>query len=129
MAPPTPVYRRSDIFRKYGEQLNDPQKYDCELKSLVQHECTFKLSQELNKSPGIICLPFKRLFQKCLKEPKKALQGKENQENDWITIEVTDLNTNRNFLKNTQNSTIINEFLNADKELQRFMESEADGSV
>lgn len=129
MAPPTPVYRRSDIFRKYGEQLNDPQKYDCELKSLVQHECTFKLSQDLNKSPDIICLPFKRVFQKCLKEPKRALQGKEIQDNDWITIEVTDLNTNRNFLKNTQNSTIINEFLNADKELQRFMESEADGNV
>ncbi|CCE73274.1 Piso0_000305 [Millerozyma farinosa CBS 7064] len=129
MAPPTPVYRRSDIFRKYGEQLNDPQKYDCELKSIVQHECTFKLSQESDKSPDIICLPFKRVFQKCLKEPKKALQGKETQDNDWITIEVTDSNTNRNFFKNTQNSTIINEFLNTDKELQRFMESEADGNV
>lgn len=75
MAPPVPVYSAEEIRLQYKDQLENLAKYKCHLKSLTQHECTFKAGTDATL-PRIICLPFKRLFQRCLIPTIEQKNGK-----------------------------------------------------
>lgn len=124
MAPPTPVYKRADIRSQYKEQLNNPEKYQCQLRSLVQHECTFKVSSNHNP-PEIICLPFKRVFQRCLVPSVQKKDGKKTKGSKWINIEITDASTNSQIKKDDQRyGKEVQDFMNAEKEFREFMEKE-----
>lgn len=125
MAPPTPVYTRSDILSRYADQLENPAKYECLLKSVTQHECTFKVSPDRKQPPEIICLPFKRLFQRCLYPVIINKDGRKIKYNKWVNIEITDSNTNRDLFEVPKYGKDVDDFLNAEKELKRLMESEA----
>lgn len=124
MAPPTPVYTRSDIFSVYNDQLENPEKYQCHLKSITQHECTFKVSHDRSNPPEIICLPFKRIFQRCLYPTITKENGRKKRIEKWINIEITDPDSNRDLLEFPKYTKDVKDFLNADKELKRLMESE-----
>ncbi|KAK6465182.1 mitochondrial export protein Som1-domain-containing protein [Scheffersomyces coipomensis] len=131
MAPPVPVYNRQEVRSKYKEQLNDPEKYQCELKSLIQNECTFKtFPDDRSKPPEIICLPFKRLFQRCLIPTLIKENGKKVTVQRWLNIEITDNATNK--LKvDSQTSKYTNDvqnFLSAEKDFRKLMEMELDES-
>lgn len=117
MAPPTPVYNRFEVTSKYSAMLSDPEKYHCQQKSLTQNECTFKLTYP-NNVPKVICLPFKREFQRCLfPSSSKHNQGNET----WINIEVTDENTNKNLFTDSKYKDLVQEFLQADKDLKQLL--------
>lgn len=123
MAPPTPVYDRLDILSKYEHVLSDPKKYNCSLKSISQNECTFKISYP-NQVPNVICLPFKREFQRCLLPTTVIKDGKKTQSKKWVNIEITDEYTNKKILYDPSYEFTVKEFLQADKDLRKMLESE-----
>lgn len=116
MAPPVPVFNSIEISAKYKDQINNPEKYQCELKSLTQHECTFKVFED--SPPEIICLPFKRIFLRCLLKEKRKHETIER----WINIEVTDKNTNADLFSQEKYKPIVAEFLNTEREFRKMME-------
>lgn len=124
MAPPTLVYSKSDIFSSYNDVLANPEKYQCHLKSITQHECTFKVSHDRLHPPEIICLPFKRIFQRCLYPTIIKENGKKKRVEKWTNIEITDQNSNRDLMIVPKYGKDVKDFLNADKELKRLVESE-----
>lgn len=129
MAPPTPVYNRSQIRNKYHDQLTNPDKYQCQLKSLTQHECTFKVSFDGRRPQEIICLPFKRIFQRCLVPETNLVNGKKVHLERWINIEVTDLSTNADLvLDSSKYGKDVQDFLSAEKEFKKLMESYEEAS-
>lgn len=104
----------------HQKMLLDPQKYQCELRSLTQHECTFKVKE--NETPEIICLPFKRVFQRCLETAWVTDRtGKKRHHQLWINIEVTDERTNGDLATEPKYGRDVADFLNAEKELQEIM--------
>lgn len=115
MAPPIPVLSREEIQHRYRLVLADPKKYLCKLKSLTQHECTFKSNGQ--GKPETICLPFKRVFQRCLvaDNPKKKTSK-------WIDIEITDETTNSDLMREERYSDVVTEFLNAEKDMKQWIE-------
>ncbi|EGV62595.1 hypothetical protein PSN45_000322 [Yamadazyma tenuis] len=123
MAPPTPVYDRFDILTRYGEKLDNPDKYQCSLKSLVQSECTFKLSNP-GLPPEVICLPFKRLFQRCLVPTTIVQDGKRIKADKWVNIEVTHEHTNRGLFHDPKYDSNVKKFLQAEKDLSRMLQDE-----
>ncbi|KAI5970864.1 hypothetical protein CANMA_000024 [Candida margitis] len=128
MAPPVPVYTSEDIQLQYKDQFQNLTKYKCHLKSLTQHECTFKAGTTAT-SPQIICLPFKRLFQRCLIPTVEQKNGKKIRTQKWINIEVTKESTNQDLLdKGSKYYDFVQEFLAAEKEFRELMEKEADYS-
>lgn len=124
MAPPTPVYTKFDTLARYGDQLENPEKYQCHLKSITQHECTFKVSPDRSHPPEIICLPFKRIFQRCLSDVIVKENGKKKKVQTWTNIEITNENSNRDLMDFPKYSKDVRDFLNADKELKKLMESD-----
>ncbi|KAK6204488.1 mitochondrial export protein Som1-domain-containing protein [Scheffersomyces amazonensis] len=127
MAPPIPVYTNTEIRTRYKAQLNNPEKYNCELRSLVQHECTFKtFPNDRSKPPEIICLPFKRIFQRCLIPQITKENGKKIHINKWVNIEITSSETNKLKVDQSTSKFDINvqEFLNAEKDFRKLMEME-----
>lgn len=127
MAPPVPVYSLNDIKSKYKQQLTEPEKYQCHLKSITQHECTFKPDPNRINQPEIICLPFKRIFQRCLIDTKQKIDGKKVILKKWINIEITNNQTNKDLL--ITHGNIVKEFMNAEQEFKKLMEIESDGSL
>lgn len=125
MAPPTPVYDKFDVLLKYGHVLSDPEKYQCTHKSLSQNECTFKISYP-NQIPKVICLPFKREFQRCLLPTTVMKDGKKMQSEKWVNIEITDEYTNKRLLYDPNYEFTVKEFLQADKDLRKMLEEEPD---
>lgn len=123
MAPPTPVYSGKEIRHQYATYLEDPLDHKCLLRSLTQYECTFKVSPNNLTPAKIICLPFKRLFQRCLMPVVETVDGKKVRYNKWTNIEVTDETTNRDLLEQSRYGKDIEEFMEAEKELQRYMEN------
>ena len=121
MAPPTPVYDKFEISSKYQKQLSEPDKYQCQKKSITQHECTFKIVYP-NHVPQVICLPFKRQFQRCLFPLVVYKNGKKTTIDKWVNIDITDENTNAELFTNPQYETTIKEFLQADKDLRKMLE-------
>lgn len=115
MAPPIPVHSREDIQHRYRLQLADPDRHLCSLKSLTQHECTFKSNS--SGRPETICLPFKRLFWRCLvvDNPKKKTSK-------WIHIEVTDKTTNSDLLSEEKYHDVVQDFLLAEEEMKHWIE-------
>ncbi|GAV54701.1 hypothetical protein ZYGR_0AS00230 [Zygosaccharomyces rouxii] len=73
MAPPTPILTPEQVSREKERIQVLKKKNKCELKSLTQHLCHAERPGEY------ICVPFKRVFEKCL--------GR--------ALEVTDADTNR----------------------------------
>ncbi|CAK7900515.1 hypothetical protein CAAN1_23S01684 [[Candida] anglica] len=123
MAPPTLVHSRAEIWNRYREQFSDPEKYQCHLKSITQHECTFQVSK--NKPPEIICLPFKRIFQRCLENTiTKDKSGNKIKSQKWVNFEVTDESTNQDLMSEEKYGKDVNDFLSAEKELRKLMEGE-----
>lgn len=130
MAPPVPVYTSTDIKRQYAPQLTQPDKYQCQLKSITQHECTFRPHPQGIHPPEIICLPFKRLFQRCLIDHISQENGKKVKLKRWINIEVTDAETNRDlFVPGSKYSEAVRDFKNAEVEFRKLMENESEGMV
>ncbi|EAZ63183.1 predicted protein [Scheffersomyces stipitis CBS 6054] len=130
MAPPIPVLFRSDIQSKYSKQLSDPEKYDCQLKSLTQHQCTFKVTPDRSRPPEIICLPFKRIFQSCLVPTVVKENGKKKTINRRVNIEITDKSTNSELMdENSEQANVVQDFLNAEKEFRKLMEMESEGNI
>lgn len=132
MAPPVPVYSFTEIQNQYKEQLNNPTKYKCQLKSITQHECTFRPStirnNNINNPPEIICLPFKRIFQRCLIPiSTKNEQGKKIKSEKWINIEITNDKTNHDLVEpESKYSKDVMDFLDAEREFKKFMEIETE---
>ncbi|CUM66375.1 uncharacterized protein PRCAT00004039001 [Priceomyces carsonii] len=125
MAPPAPVFNLSDIQLQYDSQLRDPSNYKCHLMSLTQHECTFKVHPENREiPPEIICLPFKRLFQRCLVQLIVQEEGKKAKTEKWINIEITDADTNRIMSDGRKYGREVRDFLSADEELKKLLESD-----
>lgn len=114
MSPPTPVFNRQEIQNKYAAQLRDPAKYKCTLKSLTQNECTFVISPETSRVLQTICIPFKRVFQRCLVPHTQVKNGKKVHGERWVNIEITLVTTN------DRNKAAYG------KELLQFMKAEAD---
>lgn len=115
MAPPVPVFSAAEIRSRYKDQINNPDKYQCTLRELTQHQCTFKTHEDA--PPDIICLPFKRIFQRCLMAEKVKNQVKER----WINIEVTDAETNADLFREKKYEDVVNEFMSTEKEFQQMM--------
>lgn len=124
MAPPTPVYTRAEIESQYSHIFNNLARYECHLKSITQHECTFKLSEDNSYPSEIICLPFKRLFQRCLEKTIVKENGKKKPIDKWINIEVTDPDTNRDMLEDPKYAKDVRDFRKAEHELHEWMNSE-----
>lgn len=126
MAPPTPVYSRVEIRSMYKKYLDDPKKYQCKLKLITQHECTFKINTvDRSQPPEIICLPFKRIFQHCLIQKMVKENNKKKSVDKWVNFEVTDLETNSDMTEDSPKyGDDVREFLNADKSLRKLMEIE-----
>lgn len=124
MSPTITIQTQDDIERKFSHLM---ESRECELKTIVQNQCTFDGKQ-------VYCLPFKRTFLKCWQpqdaligykltpghrvrpmeqaEPGKAAQGR------WRHIEITRPEDNVYNL-GTQN---VDEFLRADEVLRAQME-------
>lgn len=119
MSPPTPVRTREDVRRQYRDQLENPERYQCVLKSLSQLECTFKISEN-NSVQETICVPFKRLFQRCLDPYTITKDGKKINGKRWINIEITDSSTNDSV--NAAHGAEIQRFLQAEIDLAKWME-------
>ncbi|EDK45355.1 hypothetical protein PVL30_003023 [Lodderomyces elongisporus] len=131
MAPPVPVYNLEEIRHQYKDQFENPQQYKCHLKSLTQHECTFRPSSAGNPIPEFICLPFKRLFQRCLIPTiRTGTNGEKIRGEKWVNIEVTDTETNSDLLeKDSKYANYVKDFLSAEKELKEMLEQEAEGRI
>ncbi|KAL7665842.1 Uncharacterized protein ABC855_g1435 [[Candida] zeylanoides] len=115
MAPPTLVHTREDALRRYGHPR------ECTLKSLTQHECTFKVSE--TAPPEIICLPFKRLFERCRQEVVvKDAHGHKQVAAKWINFEVTTPETNRDLVTSDAYADDVRDFHRADAGLKALME-------
>ena len=128
MAPPVPVYSAEEIRLQYKEQLENLDKYKCQLKSLTQHECTFKAGTD-KTLPHFICLPFKRLFQRCLIPTVEQKNGKKIRTEKWINIEVTKESTNQDLLEeDSKYYSYVQEFLVVEKDFRDLMEKEAEAS-
>lgn len=119
MSPPTPVFSRRRIQERYKAQLNDPDTYKCSLKSLVQQECTFKLLSEESRVVETICIPFKRLFQRCLLPHTRVVNGRKIAEERWVNIEVTLAETNDAARKSFRE---LDKFMDAEVELKKWFE-------
>lgn len=124
MAPPTPVYSKAEIAKKYGKQLENPEAYKCTLMLLTQYECTFKIDSERRQAPEILCMPFKRLFQRCQVPVIEKIDGHKVQSQKWINIEVTDNRTNADLFEQEKYQKQVAEFRAAEKDLKRIMEEE-----
>ncbi|CAK9436868.1 uncharacterized protein LODBEIA_P13900 [Lodderomyces beijingensis] len=124
MAPPIPVFSANEIHHRYDEQMQNPEKFQCHLKSLTQHECTFRPSTPQRSTPEFICLPFKRIFRRCLVPTlTKRSNGEKVKGEKWINIEVTDAQTNADLLdRDSKYSKYVQEFLTAEKELKELIE-------
>lgn len=123
MSPPTPVRTWSEVQSIYKEQLNNPEKYQCTLKSLSQLECTFRISPT-NSVLETICIPFKRIFQRCLQPYVKVLDGKKVKGERWINIEVTNVQTNDPI--KVKHGDEIQRFLQAEVDLAKWLESQTE---
>lgn len=123
MAPPTLVFTRQEIFKANKDKLLTTNP-DCQLKSITQHECTFKISE--NAPPEIICLPFKRIFQRCLENViiKDKSTGDKRVIPKWTNYEVTSLDTNQDLFSEAKYKEDVSDFFNAEKELKKLMEKE-----
>lgn len=119
MSPPTPVLTRSEIRRKYSGQLGNPQEYQCSLKSLAQNECTFVVSPDSSVIQQTICIPFKRIFQRCLVPYVRTVNGKKQSGQRWINVEVTDADSND---QKSHFGAEVEQFLRAEQELAKWME-------
>ncbi|GMM32642.1 hypothetical protein DAMA08_053870 [Martiniozyma asiatica (nom. inval.)] len=138
MAPPIPVYDKDEIRQMLpriyptSRDLQELKSKGCELFEIVQHQCTF----DGNK---ILCLPFKRVFARCLDEfftsnqevigyklkPTHLTGRLVENEKIWRNIEITDALDNDYLgdLKTESPASVdLREFLNADKILQAKME-------
>lgn len=120
MSPPTPVLNGSEIRKLYSEQLGNPEKYNCSLKSLAQNECTFVVSSDSSVIQETICIPFKRLFQRCLVPHTKTVNGKKHVGERWINIEVTTAETND---QRAKYGSEVERFLQAEQELTNWMQN------
>lgn len=120
MSPPTPVFSRKEIEQKYAAQLNEPEKYQCTLKSLTQNECTFKLGEN-SRVVETLCVPFKRIFQRCLVPHTILKNGRKTVEKRWINIEIT-LASSNDDLKSVNRAEIL-EFMRAELDLQKWIQS------
>lgn len=118
MAPPIRVSSRADIERRY-RAIKTPENYQCLLYLITQHECTFS-SGEAN-TPEIICLPFKRLFQRCLVPHVIHNDGVVRKEKRWINIEITDVETNRDIVTDPKYARDVDDFRNAERDFRRKM--------
>lgn len=123
MSPPTPVRTRAEIHTLYAPQLSDPRTHQCTLKLLTQLECTFRISPTNNLVEETICIPFKRVFQRCLQPYTRTENGRKVSGQRWINIEVTDAETNESV--QTRYGDEVTKFLQAEKDLVRWMELEA----
>lgn len=122
MAPAVPLFTRKEALQKYAKQLANPEKYQCHLKSITQNECVFNaLARPDDEVPAeIICLPFKRIFQRCLVEELTKVDGKKVKVEKWINIEVTDKNTNRDLLEDDRYSQIVDDFVAVSKNFDKW---------
>lgn len=117
MAPPVVVHSRAEVQLQFAEQLKNPEKYKCQLKSLTQNECTYKILEE---GYEFVCLPFKRVFQRCLVPETKTINGKKHHGERWINIEVTDAQTNN--IRRVKYGPDIEKFLQVEKETYKWLE-------
>lgn len=124
MSPPTPVRDRSEINLLYRKQLSDPKKYECSLKSLTQLECTFRISPTSSTVQETICIPFKRVFQRCRQDFTKREYGKKVSATRWINIEVTNFDSNDSIKQS--HGEEVQRFLQAEKDLVKWMEMGAE---
>lgn len=121
MSPPTPVLTRAQAHQLYAKQLDNPVKYNCTLKSLTQNECTFRVSPDSAVVQETICLPFKRIFQRCLVPYVKTVRGKKERGERWVNIEITDSSTNENIREKYGDE--VKRFLRAEQDLVKWMEN------
>ncbi|CDK28805.1 unnamed protein product [Kuraishia capsulata CBS 1993] len=141
MAPPVPVYSKEEVETMFSGVLVDspakPRK-DCDLYSITQNQCTFNGTE-------VICLPFKRLFQRCLigaiSEKSKSTRDRKVEIESWptdkadgryINIEVTTAKDNDYLSSQGQAAVkgdILKRFMAADEVLRLKFEKEyGDGS-
>lgn len=120
MSPPTPVLNGSEIRKLYAEQLNNPRKYNCSLKQLAQNECTFVVSADSSVIQETICIPFKRVFQRCLVPHVKTVNGRKQTGERWINIETTTADTND---QKSKYGAEVERFLQAEQELANWMQN------
>lgn len=130
MSPSIPVYSRDEIEAQFSQFIKSSNGGNvCELKELVQNQCTFDGNR-------IFCLPFKRLFLRCLDESvgdevigykltpshkvnsTSSISSTINERKRWRNIEITKNNDNQYDLK----SGAVKEFIKADEILLRQME-------
>lgn len=123
MAPPTLVHSRAEIQRQYHDQLTNPEKYQCSLKSLIQNECTFRVLE--NRVQETICIPFKRIFQRCLLPYTETVEGKKKSGLRWINIETTDWDTNETLRRESYGAE-VQKFLAAETDLRKWLENAAE---
>lgn len=129
MAPPIPVYNRSEVRHQYRKQLELPAEYECSLRSITQHECTFRAFEDRSRRPEILCLPFKRVFQRCLVPQMVKEDGHKTMVKRWVNIEVTDASTNRSLVQGTTYKDEVRDFMNAERDFRKLMEMDADGNL
>lgn len=124
MSPPTAVFTRQEIQDKYKKQLKNPAKYNCSLKSLTQLECTFKISPEDSTVQETICIPFKRVFQRCLVSHTMMKNNKKVTGKRWINIEITLTSTNDEVKAIYSNELL--QFMRAEVDLKAWIESKSE---
>lgn len=121
MSPPTPVLTGLQAHRLYAKQLDNPNDYNCTLKSLTQNECTFRVSPDSAVVQETICIPFKRIFQRCLVPYVTTVKGKKEKGERWVNIEITDSSTNKNV--RDKHGDEVKRFLRAEQDLVKWMET------
>lgn len=131
MAPALPIYSREEIEKMYPKSEGFNRVPDnCHLYNLFQNECTY----DGNK---VICLPFKRVFMRCLEYKSNEYSGYKIQgKNSRRSGENTDLDdkleeiervyrnveiTSRKDNKVESEDPQIREFLEADLVLKKNM--------
>lgn len=125
MAPSLPIYTRKEIEEHTGIDINnlnnDNIGKNCELKELIQNQCTYD-------GNNVKCLPFKRIFLQCLQyygdnekiigyklQSKRGLENIRDNKSKYRNIEITKREDNVYDINDNE----INEFIKVDEVFQR----------
>lgn len=117
MAPALPVYTRGEIEKLFPVMRSEEIPPNCSLYRLIQNQCTYDGNR-------VICLPFKRVFLRCLETRNGEVVGYRLQPKHGLKdgvyrdIEVTSRSDNTYTINDK-----IQDFLRADSVLQEKMQA------
>ncbi|KAF5210038.1 hypothetical protein E0198_002897 [Clavispora lusitaniae] len=123
MSPPTPVLSRAEVFARILKNSYDPlnttaRSADFPKRAVIRFQV---FSPDSSTVQETICIPFKRLFQRCLVPYAKKVNGKKETASRWVNIEITDAETNEPV--RAKYGEEVKRFLEAEQDLVRWMDA------